>query len=264
MFATATRRRPTWYDTDGQRAALLEIEKSGNASTLTIIQQVKDLLPRIAAGLPKELSIGVVGDQSVFVSAAITGVVREGLMAAALTAAMILIFLSNWRATLIILVTIPLSVLTSLIALSALGQSINVMTLGGLALAVGILVDDATVAIENISHLLEQGMPKAEAIRTASAQIALAHARLDACDLDRVSADVPAHGRGSLPVRAARRSGRLRNDRLLLLFPNVDSDARDVSVARAGEPSESGLFTAASTRADPLATRAITVCCRRV
>jgi multidrug efflux pump subunit AcrB len=159
--------------TDSQRAALLEIEKSGNASTLTIIQQVKDLLPRIAAGLPKELSIGVVGDQSVFVSAAITAVVREGLMAAALTAIMILIFLSNWRATLIILVTIPLSVLTSLIALSAVGQSINVMTLGGLALAVGILVDDATVAIENISHLLEQGMAKVEAIRTASAQIAL-------------------------------------------------------------------------------------------
>src|SRR5450631_2631829 len=159
--------------TNGSRSALLQIEKSGNASTLAIIAQVKAMLPQIAAGLPKALGIQPVSDQSVFVSAAVSGVVREALIAAALTGLMILLFLANWRATLIIAVTIPLSILTSLIALSALGETINIMTLGGLALAVGILVDDATVAIENISHHLEAGTEKREAILTASAQIAV-------------------------------------------------------------------------------------------
>jgi multidrug efflux pump subunit AcrB len=159
--------------TNGTRSALLQIEKSGNASTLAIIAQVKSMLPQIAAGLPKALGIQPVSDQSVFVSAAVSGVVREALIAAALTGLMILLFLANWRATLIIAVTIPLSILTSLIALSALGQTINIMTLGGLALAVGILVDDATVAIENISHHLEQGAEKREAILQASAEIAV-------------------------------------------------------------------------------------------
>jgi multidrug efflux pump subunit AcrB len=159
--------------TNGTRSALLQIEKSGNASTLAIIAQVKAMLPQIAAGLPKALGIQPVSDQSVFVSAAVSGVVREALIAAALTGLMILLFLANWRATLIIAVTIPLSILTSLIALSALGQTINIMTLGGLALAVGILVDDATVAIENISHHLEAGTEKREAILKASAEIAV-------------------------------------------------------------------------------------------
>jgi multidrug efflux pump subunit AcrB len=159
--------------TNGNRSALLQIEKSGNASTLAIIAQVKAMLPQIAAGLPKALGIQPVSDQSVFVSSAVSGVVREALIAAALTGLMILLFLANWRATLIIAVTIPLSILTSLIALSALGQTINIMTLGGLALAVGILVDDGTVAIENISHHLEAGTEKREAILLASAQIAV-------------------------------------------------------------------------------------------
>src|SRR6266404_5558196 len=159
--------------TNGARSALLQIEKSGSASTLAIIAQVKAMLPQIAAGLPKSLGIQPVSDQSVFVSSAVSGVVREALIAAALTGLMILLFLANWRATLIIAVTIPLSILTSLIALSALGQSINIMTLGGLALAVGILVDDGTVAIENISHHLEAGTEKREAILLASAQIAV-------------------------------------------------------------------------------------------
>jgi multidrug efflux pump subunit AcrB len=159
--------------TNGNRSALLQIEKSGNASTLTIIAQVKAMLPQIAAGLPKALGIQPVSDQSVFVSSAVSGVVREALIAAALTGLMILLFLANWRATLIIAVTIPLSILTSLIALSVLGQTINIMTLGGLALAVGILVDDGTVAIENISHHLEAGTEKREAILLASAQIAV-------------------------------------------------------------------------------------------
>ena len=159
--------------TDGNRSALLEIEKSGSASTLTIINQVKAMLPQIAAGLPKALTIKPVSDQSVFVSSAISGVVREALIAAALTAVMILVFLSSWRATLIIAISIPLSVIASLIALSALGQTINIMTLGGLALAVGILVDDATVSIENITHHLEMGQAKHDAILIGSGEIAV-------------------------------------------------------------------------------------------
>jgi len=158
---------------DGKRAALLTVEKTGSASTLTIIQQVKAMLPKIAAGLPASLKITPLSDQSVFVKSAISGVVREALIAASLTAAMILLFLGSWRATLIIAVTIPLAVLTSLIALSALGETINIMTLGGLALAVGILVDDATVAIENITHHLEQGAPLHDAILNGSGEIAV-------------------------------------------------------------------------------------------
>ncbi|MCC8392437.1 efflux RND transporter permease subunit [Paraburkholderia sp. MMS20-SJTR3] len=158
---------------DGKRAALLTVEKTGSASTLTIIDQVKAKLPKIAAGLPGALRITPLSDQSVFVKSAITGVVREALIAACLTAAMILLFLGSWRATLIIAVTIPLAVLTSLIALAALGQTINIMTLGGLALAVGILVDDATVAIENITHHLERGAALHDAILNGSGEIAL-------------------------------------------------------------------------------------------
>ncbi|CAG9262844.1 RND transporter [Paraburkholderia unamae] len=158
---------------DGKRAALLTVEKTGSASTLTIISQVKAMLPKIAAGLPSALKITPLGDQSVFVKSAISGVVREALIAACLTAAMILLFLGSWRATLIIAITIPLAVLTSLIALSALGETINIMTLGGLALAVGILVDDATVAIENITHHLERGAPLHDAILNGSGEIAV-------------------------------------------------------------------------------------------
>ena len=158
---------------DGTRSALLQVEKSGDASTLDIIRNVKDLLPKIATGLPKALQIKPVSDQSIFVSSAVAGVVREGVIAAGLTALMILLFLGSWRATLIIAITIPLAVITSLIVLSALGQTINIMTLGGLALAVGILVDDATVAIEAISHHRESGENLMDAIVKASAQIAL-------------------------------------------------------------------------------------------
>ncbi|MFC6313496.1 efflux RND transporter permease subunit [Paraburkholderia dipogonis] len=158
---------------DGKRAALLTIEKSGSTSTLTIIQQVKAMLPHIAAGLPSALHITALSDQSVFVKSAVVGVAREALIAAALTAVMILLFLGSWRATLIIAVSIPLAVLTSLIALSALGQTINIMTLGGLALAVGILVDDATVAIENITHHLENGETLQDAILNGSGEIAV-------------------------------------------------------------------------------------------
>lgn len=158
---------------NGHRAALLQVQKTGSASTLTIIDQVKSLLPHIAAGLPNALKITPIGDQSVFVKAAISGVVREALIAAGLTAAMILLFLGSWRATLIIAVSIPLAVLTSLVALAALGETINIMTLGGLALAVGILVDDATVAIENITHHLENGASLHDAILNGSGEIAV-------------------------------------------------------------------------------------------
>ncbi|SDD37426.1 Multidrug efflux pump subunit AcrB [Cupriavidus sp. YR651] len=158
---------------DGKRAALLEIEKSGNTSTLSIIAQIKAMLPKVTAGLPKSLQVQPISDQSVFVTSAIDGVLHEALIAACLTALMILLFLGSWRSTLIIAITIPLSVLAALIALSALGETLNIMTLGGLALAVGVLVDDATVAIENITHHREMGKPLETAILDGSAQIAL-------------------------------------------------------------------------------------------
>jgi CzcA family heavy metal efflux pump len=157
---------------DGTRAALLSIMKNGDVSTLQIIANVKKKIPSILAGLPPALRVHFLSDQSIFVRASIDGVVREGAIAATLTALMILIFLGNWRSTLIIAVSIPLSVLTSIIVLSALGQTINIMTLGGLALAVGILVDDATVVIENINRNIDQGKELVQAIVDGSAEIA--------------------------------------------------------------------------------------------
>jgi len=158
---------------DGQRASLLTIQKTGNASTLQIISDVRAQLPLIAAQLPPALKIQPIADQSVFVRGAISGVVREALIAACLTAAMILLFLGSWRSTLIIAVSIPLSVICSLLMLAALGETINIMTLGGLALAVGILVDDATVEIENINRNLEEGKEVEQAILDGAAQIAV-------------------------------------------------------------------------------------------
>jgi multidrug efflux pump subunit AcrB len=158
---------------DGSRAALLTIQKVGNASTLDIINNVKAALPRITGSLPPELEIKPLADQSVFVEASISGVLREALIAACLTALMILVFLGSWRSTVIIAVSIPLSILSSIIVLSALGETINIMTLGGLALAVGMLVDDATVAIENINWHLEQGKDLEPAILDGSDQIAI-------------------------------------------------------------------------------------------
>jgi multidrug efflux pump subunit AcrB len=143
---------------DGRKGVLMSVLKIGSASTLDIIAGVKQRLPGIQATLPPGVTLKFVADQSGFVKSSVAAVVREGLIAATLTGFMILVFLGSWRSTLIITVSIPLAVLSSLIALSALGQTINVMTLGGLALAVGILVDDATVTIENINrHMEEQG-----------------------------------------------------------------------------------------------------------
>jgi multidrug efflux pump subunit AcrB len=137
---------------NGQRSVLLTIQKAGNASTLSVIAGIKGLLPQIASTLPPQLKITPLADQSIFVRGAISGVVRETLIAACLTAFMILTFLGSWRSTVIIATSIPLAILTSIIVLSAIGQTINIMTLGGLALAVGILVDDATVEVENINR----------------------------------------------------------------------------------------------------------------
>ena len=137
---------------NGQRSVLLTIQKAGDASTLDVISGIKSILPRIAATVPSQLKMSPLADQSIFVKGAISGVVREALIAACLTAFMILMFLGNWRSTIIIATSIPLAILCSIITLSLIGQTINIMTLGGLALAVGILVDDATVEVENINR----------------------------------------------------------------------------------------------------------------
>ncbi|HGF0943124.1 TPA: efflux RND transporter permease subunit, partial [Legionella pneumophila] len=158
---------------DGKRAVMMSVQKTGGASTLGIIKQIKALLPKIKEIMPAGLNLGQFADQSIFVTAAIQGVITEGIIAASLTALMILIFLGSVRSTLIISISIPLSIIGSLTILSALGETINIMTLGGLALAVGILVDDATVAIENINWNLEQGKEVEEAILDGAHQIAI-------------------------------------------------------------------------------------------
>ena len=156
---------------DGRRAVLMGILKTGSASTIAIVDDVKRLLPRLQETLPASLKVLPISDQSIFVKAAVSGVVREGALAAALTSLMILLFLGSWRSTVIIAISIPLAVLSSIALLSVFGQTLNVMTLGGLALAVGILVDDATVTIENINWHLEQGKPVTQAILDGAAQI---------------------------------------------------------------------------------------------
>jgi multidrug efflux pump subunit AcrB len=158
---------------DGVRGILLTIFKSGSASTLSVVDGVKKAMPRILAGLPPELEAKQFADQSLFVRAAVTGVVKEGVIAALLTALLILLFLGSWRSTFIVALSIPLSVLSSLALLSALGETINLMTLGGLALAVGILVDDATVEIENVHRHMALGKPNVQAILDGAQEIAL-------------------------------------------------------------------------------------------
>ncbi len=158
---------------DGNRGALMSIYKNGNASTLQIVAGVKSIVQQAAQALPPELKISALFDQSLFVRASIEGVLREGLIAAALTAIMILIFLGDWRPTIVISISIPLSIFVSIILLGAIGQTINIMTLGGLALAVGILVDDATVEIENIERNLAMGKEMRQAILDGAQQIAV-------------------------------------------------------------------------------------------
>src|SRR5438093_4019539 len=157
---------------DGRHSALLPILSNGSASTLTVVAQARQLMPKILAGLPPSLKVDFLFDQSVFVRAAITGVLHEGAIAGCLTALMILLFLGSWRSTLIVITSIPLSILTSIIVLNILNQSLNVMTLGGLALAVGILVDDATVEIENNHRQMDLGKPLRQAILDGAAEVA--------------------------------------------------------------------------------------------
>jgi multidrug efflux pump subunit AcrB len=159
---------------DGHRGVLVVILKSGSASTLSVVQGVKNAIPRVQEIVNQPaLKITPIGDQSIFVRASVNGVIREAIIAAALTGLMILLFLGSWRSTVIIAVSIPLSILTSIIVLSLLGETINIMTLGGLALAVGILVDDATVTIENIERYLEEGHPLRDAILEGASQISV-------------------------------------------------------------------------------------------
>src|SRR5467141_2974942 len=158
---------------DGRRGALVSVLKAGNASTLDVVKGIRGLLPRVTQTLPPELKILPLADQSIFVRGSVNGVIREAVIAACLTGLMILLFLGSWRSTLIIAISIPLSILTSVMILSFLGETINIMTLGGLALAVGILVDDATVTIENIERYFEEGHSLRDAILEGAAQIAV-------------------------------------------------------------------------------------------
>ncbi len=156
---------------NGSRAVLTSVLKTGSGSTLAVVQGVKDAIPEIEETMPPDFKITLINDQSIFVKAAISGVIREGLIAAALTSLMILLFLGSWRSTVIIATSIPLAILSSVAALASIGQTLNIMTLGGLALAVGILVDDGTVTIENINYHLEQGKDVRAAIMDGAAQI---------------------------------------------------------------------------------------------
>ncbi len=159
--------------TNGSRGVLLTVTRNGRASTLTVVNAIKDALPRILPTLTKDLHVSVFGDQSLFVRSALGGVVRETLIAAVLTGGVILLFLGSWRSTLIVCLSIPLSILTSICILNLLGETINVMTLGGLALAVGILVDDATVEIENTHRNLAMRKPLVRAVLDGASQIAV-------------------------------------------------------------------------------------------
>ena len=208
---------------DGQRASLMSILKNGDVSTLDIISHIKKILPQVLSTLPPELEIRPLSDQSIFVRAAISGVVREAIIAACLTGFMILVFLGSWRSTVIIAVSIPLSILTSIICLSALGQTINIMTLGGLALAVGILVDDATVEIENVNRNIDQGKEIVQAILDGASQIAVPAfvSTLSICIV--FVPDVFPQRRGALSFRTARGSGGIRDDGFLPAFPHARS-----------------------------------------
>ena len=160
-------------DLNGRRAALLTVNKSGSASTLDVVNRVRAALPRILSTVPKDLNVSLISDQSVFVRESVQSVVREAIIAACLTALMILLFLGSLRSTAIVAVSIPLSILASIVTLNAIGQTLNTSTLGGLALAVGILVDDTTVTIENINRYIALGRPLRKAILEGSAEIAL-------------------------------------------------------------------------------------------
>ena len=201
---------------EGKRSVLLTIIKNGDASTLDVVNRVKAALPDIQKAAPPGMQINLLFDQSVFVQSAITSVLREGAIAAGLTALMILLFLGSWRSTLVVMVSIPLSILTSIAVLSALGETINTMTLGGLALAVGILVDDSTVTIENTHRLLEEGNDVRQGRAGRRRRHRGADADLDARNLLRLRLGVLPAGCGAISVHAARHGGGVRHAGLLL------------------------------------------------
>ncbi len=217
---------------DGLRSTLLSILKNGDVSTLDIVANVKALLPQLKPSLPPDLQVRALFDQSIFVRSAISGVIREGIIAALLTAFMILVFLGDWRSTLIIAISIPLSVLTSILILDALGETINIMTLGGLALAVGILVDDATVTIENIDNHLSRGKSLRQGILDGASQIAVPAFVSSLCICIVLRADVPSPGGGEVSFRPAGRVGGLRRHGLLRPFPDARPDAGHVPARR--------------------------------
>ncbi len=198
---------------DGRRAIMMNVMKTGSASTLDIIKGVRQIIfsPSMKGQLPPQMKIVALADQSIFVRGAINGVVREAIIAACLTAIMILVFLGSWRSTIIIAVSIPLSILCSLILLYALHETINIMTLGGMALAVGILVDDATVAIENINRNLETGQGAGAGHSGRLGADCYSRPGVDARHLHRLCAHVPSERRGALPVCAHGRGRGLRH-----------------------------------------------------
>ena len=208
---------------NGSRAALLTALKNGGASTLDIVEQLKAMLPRIRSTLPPSLRLKLMFDQSVFVRAAIQGVIREAIIAAGLTGLMILLFLGSWRSTIIVCVSIPLSILASLAILHLMGETINVMTLGGLALAVGILVDDATVTIENIHRNFGLGKPIVRAIMDGRDADRHAGIRFHPVYLHRFCAGDLPDRHGAIPVHAAGAGGGAGNRGILRPFANAGS-----------------------------------------
>ena len=240
---------------NGSNAVLMTILKTGSASTLDVIAGVKALLPKLRKTLPPSLHLEAVGDQSRFVTAAVSSVIFEGVVAAALTGLMILIFLGSWRSTLIIMISIPLAILASVALLAATGETINVMTLGGLALAVGILVDDATVTIENINYHLGAGQGHRDrdhgrraADRRSGDGFSLVH-------LHRFRADVHS-GRGCrLPVSTDGESGRFRSDRLVCALAHPGQYDGALSACSSGDARPRSAPGAYAQSARPLPTR---------
>ena len=221
---------------DGTNAVLMTILKTGSASTLDVINGVKALLPKLRETLPESLKLDTINDQSSFVYAAVNSVIFEGVVAAALTGLMILIFLGSWRSTLIITISIPLAILASVAALSAIGETINVMTLGGLALAVGILVDDATVTIENINWHLEQGKDIESAIMDGARQIVLPATVSLLCICIVFVPMFSLGGVAGLSIPADGRSGRLRARRVLRAVAHTGQHDGALSARRSGAP----------------------------
>jgi multidrug efflux pump subunit AcrB len=210
---------------DGARSVLLSVIKNGNASTLDVVNGVRNVLDVARKAAPPGLNINELFDQSVFVKSAVAGVVREGAIAAGLTALMILLFLGSWRSTLIVMVSIPLAILSSLIVLFFLGYTIDTMTLGGLALAVGILVDDSTVTIENTHpppHRGEDAVAASHIVRLGGHRCA--DTRLDSRHLLRVHLGGVSAGPAEIPVHAARACRCVRHARLLRPVADADAD----------------------------------------